>query len=309
MLVSRGVVLSSLAFSIPIPAQPQAAPAPLEFEVASVRPSGPHVPGRIETVFLGGPGTPDPERITATRITLLSILQVAYDVKADQISGPGWLAQECFDIVAKAPPGATREQTNAMLRSLLADRFKLMLHREKRDFPAWDLVVAKGGSKLKETAYPDAKQPGPGEGVPAMALPLDQDGFPKFPPGQRGGAGRNVNGVTHAAYQSLPISDLIAALSISLATRDGSFSTARIVDKTGLTGKYDFHLEYSVDNSGHPAGALDALPTNADALSVGGGGPTIFTALEKQLGLKLERTKTLLDVLVIDHAEKAPTEN
>lgn len=309
-----GIFLSSLGLAAFAPAQPQPAPkqpaaTPLEFEVASVRPSGPHVQGRIETVFLGGPGTPDPGRITASRITLLYVLQVAYGVEADRISGPGWLAEESYDIAATVPPGATKEQMNLMLQNLLADRFKLMLHREKKEFPAWDLVIAKDGPKLKETTYPDAKQLGPGEGVPAMMLPVDQDGFPKLPPGQRGGAGRNVNGVTHATYQSFSISDLIVPLGYQLAPAGANFSPARIVDRTGLTGRYDFHLEFSGDGSGRPGSAAQLPPASTDDLTVGGGGPTIFTALEKQLGLKLEKTRTLLDVLVIDHAEKVPAEN
>ena len=96
--------------------------------------------------------------------------------------------------------------------------------------------------------------------------------------------------------QSFAISDLMILLGNQLA--------ARIVDKTGLMGRYDFHLEYSVDNSGRPVAAL-----GPDDLSVGGGGPDIFTAFERQLGLKLEKAKESLDVLVIDHLEKTPSEN
>jgi uncharacterized protein (TIGR03435 family) len=279
-------------------AQPQPASPPLAFEAASVRPSGPHVAGRIEGAFQWGPGTADPGRITASRVTLLNVLERAYGVQADQISGPGWLAEEYYDIAAKLAPGATEEQLRLMLQNLLTERFKLALHREKKEFPAWNLVVAKDGSKLKTTGYPDAKL-GPGEGVPLIAVPVDQDGFPKIPPAQHGGAARNINGVTHGTYQAFSVSDLVVMLGFTLATRDGNFSPARIMDKTGLTGKYDFHLEYSVDTTGRPAD---------DDLTVGGG-PSIFTALEKQLGLKLEKTKESLDVLLIEHVEKVPTQN
>jgi len=82
----------------------------------------------------GGPGTADPERITWTGATLNGILIAAYGVKADQIAGPGWLGSQRYDIEAKVPPGATKAQLNMMLQNLLADRFRLALHRETKEF-------------------------------------------------------------------------------------------------------------------------------------------------------------------------------
>lgn len=135
------------------------APDNLMFEVASVK-SAP-VPGNGQGVFFGpargGPGTPDPGQITWSFATLKGMLLTAYDLKNYQVNGPSWLDTERYDVAAKVPAGATKEQVRVMWQNLLRDRFGLALHHESKEFQVEDLVVGKDGSKLKESPEdPDA---------------------------------------------------------------------------------------------------------------------------------------------------------
>src|SRR5580658_7187033 len=142
----------------------------VKFEVASVRPAV-----REEdapTFGRGGPGTSDPERITQQRVPLVSLLVTAYGLDYDQISAPGWVGTELYSVVAKVPPGTTKEQVKLMWQDLLAERFHLKTHLIKKDFPVYELAVAKGGAKLHKS----------GEG------PVKQEaGFPAPPAGQNWG--------------------------------------------------------------------------------------------------------------------------
>ena len=122
------------------------------FEVASIKPSAPTQSGRIMIGMRGGPGTDDPGQMTFTNTSIGDLIQSAYDVKSFQVTGPGWLQTERFDVVAKVPAGTTKEDSRIMLQHLLADRFKLVLHRSTKDASIYALLVAKGGPKLKESA-------------------------------------------------------------------------------------------------------------------------------------------------------------
>src|SRR5271157_2159969 len=163
-------------------------PAPA-FEAASVKPSAPMGMGRMR-ISMGG----DPGRLNYSGVSLRDIIRQAYQLKDYQITGPEWLNTERFDIVAKLPDGAPESQKPLMLQALLAERFKLTVHREKKDLPAYALVVAKGGSKLKEfVETPDDAANGPnagfGPGGPDGAIKVGRgpDGMPKLPAGGRGG--------------------------------------------------------------------------------------------------------------------------
>src|SRR5579862_9137335 len=138
----------------------QVSPAQAKFEVAAVKSVDPNSGAPGSNVMRGGPGTDDPERITLVSVTMKRLLMVAYRVDENQISGPGWLDSQRYAIVAKVPAGSTREQLLVMLQNLLAERFHLALHHEMKDFPAYELVIAKGGLKLKE-ADPAASPPEP----------------------------------------------------------------------------------------------------------------------------------------------------
>src|SRR3954451_10262547 len=111
------------------------------FEVASVKPAPPQSGHMFRIGMSGGPGTPDPGRINFENVSLKNVIMRAYNVKGYQISGPSWLDSERFDITAKVPAGATKEQFQLMLQNLLAERFKLQLHRESKQMPVYALVV------------------------------------------------------------------------------------------------------------------------------------------------------------------------
>ncbi|HTP30807.1 MAG TPA: TIGR03435 family protein, partial [Candidatus Acidoferrales bacterium] len=140
----------------------------MTFEVASVKPAQPPTPDGQGRIFMrgpsGGPGTKDPGRITYPYMTLKNILMTAYNVKNYQINGPSWLDSERFDVTATMPPETTKEQLQVMLQNLLIERFKMSIHREKKELPMYSLVVTKAG-KLKESAAttpaPDADGPPP----------------------------------------------------------------------------------------------------------------------------------------------------
>jgi uncharacterized protein (TIGR03435 family) len=197
------------------------------FEVASVKPSEPQPSGMMRVRMSGGPGTPDPGQLTYTNVSLKNVLATAYEVNDYQISGPNWLDGQRFDIVAKIPQGATKEQFQQMLQNLLAERFKLKLHHETKELPMYALVVGKGGPKLKESVEEDAATPqgaapppppGRDEAAP-VRLKMDADGMPQPPPGM----GRNgvfmmtmfgSGGLrTRMVCKGQPVSSLLGTLS------------------------------------------------------------------------------------------------
>lgn len=268
------------------------------FEVASVRRTPPPEPNA--RVFFGpprgGPGTSSPGQITWTNAALRNILMTAYDVQTFLITAPDWLATERYDIVAKVPAGATKAQVNAMWQNLLKNRFGLVLHHESKELPVDELTVAKGGSKLKETEDPNIEPFTPVAGPPRV----NNDGVQ-----QLNGSGAIVtifpgaNGATaRMVARGLATPDI--------AGRLAGYRRHPVIDKTGLPGKYDFVLEFTLDTTGIPLPA--GFPSAADN-SASDPGSDIASAVEKQLGLKLASTKAKLDVIVVDHAEKTPTEN
>ena len=277
-----------------------AADTRLTFEVASVRPSGPAEPGRGGAARFG---TSDPGQITFRGTPLIEILRTAYGVDFDQISGPAWLYDERYDIVAKLPPGTTQEQSNMMLQNLLVERFMMTLHHAAKDFPAYELTVAKGGPKLKETAGTQAKPAQPGDAP--RNFKTDPNGFPEVPEGTSGMRASMNNGVTRATFRAQPISMLTGQLAATFGTIAGAnrFAMGRLVDNTGLTGKYDFTLEFA----GRLGPGGITLSPSVDAAS--DPAPDIFQALEKQLGLRLAKSTVSKDTLIVDHIEKTPTEN
>jgi len=221
----------------------------------------------------------------------------AFEVPLDQISGSDWvMGQDArFDIVANVPEGATKDQANEMLLNLLKERFHLTFHREKKDFDVYALTVAKGGPRLKDAA--PAFGPPPPLPQPSKTV-LDRDGFPQLPAGRTFAQGAGSNGVNRVTFRMSTPQGLLDMLGFDLGN-------ARTVDKTGLTGKYDFTLVYS--QSGLPGlMGKGGLKVAGDA---GDPAPDLFNAIEKQLGPKLEKSKTQLDVVVIDHMDKTPTEN
>lgn len=268
----------------------------LVFEVASVRPAG--TQGGRGSGLVGGPGSASPDRMTHTRVTIERLLRDAYGVDFDQIQGPDWLFDERYDVVANVPPGTTKEQVPIMLQHLLEDRFGLKLHHVTRDFPVYELTLGKGGARLKENVQPNLQPLRLG----GSQLPTDQDGFPVLPPGTSGMPSVTMNGLTRVTAQAQPLELLLFQLRAQLGhtTSANTFAMGRVLDRTGLTGNYDFKLTYSGDM--RIGGAL-SLPSDPSA------GPSFVEALEQQLGLRLTKSMAPLDVLVIDHVDRIPTEN
>jgi uncharacterized protein (TIGR03435 family) len=216
----------------------------------------------------GGPGTPDPTRATFTRLPLHDLLGWAYGLNSDQISGPPWLTTELYNIVAKIPEGATREDFNVMLRNLLTDRFHLSVHFGKKDVPAYEMTVAKGRLHIKES---DLSAPDPAlgpDGRPASVPLTFKDGFPVLVPGNTPASWKgNVSGRILITARQQSMASIARTLQYAMG------SSCRVVDKTGLTGVYDYHLQYRPD--GDPGPATQGLPAEADFLdSIGEPAPT-----------------------------------
>jgi len=277
------------------------APAKLEFEVASVRAS-PALSGRdalpLGGAQSGGPGTDDPVRIVFSHAPLERIIADAFDLTWDQITGPDSAGQR-YDIVAKVPEGSTAEQAMQMLQNLLVERFHLAYHLQTKVVPGYELTVAAGGSKLKESAA-DPNAPVPAARSDAASM-TDEDGFPVLPPGVRQGM-RAPRGRVLARFGDTSVSEFARWLGARLPpemVREGGgirSVSAPILDKTGLTERYDFTFDY--------AGTVVVSPGILPSIR-----SSVESALVKQLGLKLVEAKIPWDILVIDHVDKTPTEN
>ena len=293
---------------------PRSAPPALSFEVASIKPNN-SGDGRV---LLGN----QPGRFTATNVTVRQLIRNAYQLQDFQITGgPGWLASDHYDIVAKIDAGV-QEQINAargggsvgpaavpgqgptplqlMLRSLLAERFKLATHTETKDSPIYALVVARSdgrlGPQLKKSdtdcaalmaaarARGRAAMPPPGPPPPGESMPC----------GVRIGPGNMAIG-----------SATLAQLANSL----GMFVGRIVLDRTGLEGAYDANLTWTPDQLPQRApGTPGDQPVRINGIDIDPNGPSIFTAVQEQLGLKLDSQRGPVEVLVIDRAEK-PVEN
>jgi uncharacterized protein (TIGR03435 family) len=277
--------------------QPTATPLP-SFEVASIKVNH----SGTSFVRMGGP---DVSRYVASNISAKMLITFAYNMRDFQVSGgPGWINSDKFDINAKVedslaeqmqklPRAQQQDQMRLLLQSLLADRFKLAVSHETKELPIYALVVAKSGSKLKEVPPPDAQA---NSGRPPALPPPSGPNPPPVPPGMfRMMIGRG--GVSTLTASASPISDLVMMLSQQLGRQ--------LVDQTGLKGTYDFTLQWTSD-MGLGGGVLPVAPDSAGANDAGG--TSIFTALQDQLGLRLESTKGPVDTIVVDHIEE-PSEN
>jgi uncharacterized protein (TIGR03435 family) len=247
----------------------------LEFEVATIKPAAAARP-----TAPSGPGTSDPENIRYNYVSVKNLLLRAYGLPMQQIAGPAWIDSDRYDVAAKVPPGTTKDQANVMLQNLLADRFKLAVHRETRELSRYELTVGKNGSKL--TPYvEDAHEP---EREPGKAV-FGKDGFPVPRPGG-------------FAFTMGPGSRKLAGRKNSIAQLAQFFSTdleRPVVDKTGLTGEYDYVLKYMPDSA-----AQSDTPSDA---------PSLVVAVQEQLGLKLESKKGPVEMLIVDSGQRTPTEN
>ena len=267
----------------------------LRFEVASVRAGA--LEGRgPRTSGIPGPNNTDPGRFT-TRNRLLGLVAMAYDVPLSWLVDPDDRLFLQVEIEAKMPATTTREQFSVMLQNLLADRLGIKVHWATRDMDTYTLVVAKGGPKFKP-ASPDSLQPdstqGSGDGSRSGSpIKVEADGFPLPPPGNDAWLGQSPDLKVTMRGHNETVAEIARAISqLSLG--------GALTDATGLTGKYDYTIFWSMQAtmdvvSGRP-------PVEPDGLNV-------FDAIQEQLGLKIEKKKGPVQVLVVDHVEKKPTEN
>lgn len=258
------------------------------FEAASVK-AAPQANPAGRSTMRGGPGTGDPGEITYTNVTLSTVIQRAYDVKAYQVAGPEWIGSKHYSVVAKVPAGATKEQFGIMLQNLLAERFELALHRETKDLPGFELAIGKQRSKLKPSTESDSAGQAGGTSPPKT----DANGYPQLDsPGMammEGVRGRAV--VTFLTARAQPVAALVELLSKEFRQP--------ILDNTGLTGRFDFTLEFAPQ----PPGTLTTAVPVEDA------GADLTSAVEQQLGLKLNGRKVPVEVVVIDRGNPVPTGN
>jgi uncharacterized protein (TIGR03435 family) len=279
MAISGAILLAQApappAATAPTNATPAA--APLAFDAISIHPTK---PGMTTTTSNGITITRSfsratPDGYSVGNGTLKLLIMEAYRVKWDSIvGGPDWIGTTGYDIDAKVtpaadapPPKLTGAQARQMIQSLLADRFKLVVHDETKDAPIYELQIAKSGSKLPEST--------PGDGFAKGIKGPDGNPVPSGYP-MLLGRGRLFG-------QAVSIDSLIDYLKQELERP--------VVDKTGLTGKYDLSLEWTPDSM-----TASDSPTGAS-------GPSLFTAVQEQLGLKLISTHGPVKTLVIDHIE------
>jgi len=300
--ITRMLVLAAATSFAQTPAQLPS------FEVASVKPAGPYVDGSPTGGMVGGPGTGDPGRVSFPRASLSYLLAEAYGAVGDQILGPDWLSspEYRYTVNATIPPNTTKEQFRLMLQNLLAERFHVRLHHDIQNRPGYELVIAAGGTKLKEwTPVANAPDYRPGR---------DANGFPTTPPSGTFFAnssaltpgGSPVFRVVYRDSMAVFCRALGAMINLSNGIRRGP--QARVVDRTGLTGIYEMRLEFA--DGLRPSSAPVDGETGAPVARDPGEAPSIFTAVQKQLGLKLQKVQSVpVDVLVVDSADKVPTDN
>ena len=273
------------AVAIVVPAQEKDA----TFEVASVKPNKSGDSNGMLRMLPGG-------RVSASNMPVRPIITFAYQLAQYQlVGGPGWLTTDRYDLIAKLEgdpgpvfaPGATAPNPMQLaLRNLLEDRFKLKVHRETREMDIYALVMAKPGG-------------GPGPNL----KPTTQDCAAAAAAAQRGAPPPSsaATGVPFCGIQGGPGRIRFGGLPASALAQAFSGPAGRmVVERTGLTGAWDFELNYAAEGRGAPGGA-DAAPADPNA-------PSLFTAIQEQLGLKLESTKGPVEVLVIDSVDR-PSEN
>jgi bla regulator protein blaR1 len=292
LLTVAAPIVFGLQSATPSPATPEAKSTAVDthgYDVASIKPnkSGTNM---VRMMI-------KPEGLSVTGATLQMLIQDAYEVQDFQIVGaPKWVSSDRYDIEAKMDsaqmerlktlsPDERRLETQHMLQALLANRFQLATHGDTKELPGYALVIAKGGSKLHEAkpgdTYPNGIK-GP-DGKPGTGLLII------------GGLGGPVTG------QAISIEGLVRLLSQQLGRT--------VQDETGLKGNYDFTLQWTPDERAGPMSAAQGGGSRPDdAPPADSSGPSVFTAIQEQLGLKLESRKIPVEMVVIDHVEP-PSEN
>ena len=310
------------ALSAQTPAKPQ-------FEVATIKPAPPLDPAKLASGQLNVGVKSDAGRVDIGFFSLADLIRTAYRIKPYQLSGPDWMSSQRWNVTAKIPDGAPADQMPEMLQALLAERFQLVAHRSTTDHAIYALETAKGGPKLKE-AEPDppapeaADAPAGSPGGRGMVFGSGENQVRITP--NAGGRGANISsakygqmkvavaegGAMRMEFSKMKMGDLADMLS--------QFLDRPVMDMTGLTGSYQVALDLSMEDlmkvaraSGFgammgagPGPRADAGRSPGDAASTPGS--SLFTAVQ-QLGLRLDGRKAPVEMIVVDHLEKTPTEN
>ena len=260
----RAIAILTLASAAALPGQ-NVAPA---YEAASVKPNTSD--GRDSGTHSS------PGQIRYDNMTLERLIEQAYGVMPPQVSGPDWLRDTRFDIAAKYPEGAAAADRPLMLRALLEDRFKLAIHREKRELNGYAMVLTKGGFKLH---------------------PVESTGST---------TDHGVNGRTETLAAKGATMERLAALV-------SKYLDALVVDQTGIEGAFNFDLRWSREvlsadrpNGERPNGDRPGAERSSAEPAPA---PSLFDALQQTLGVRLQAQKVSVDVVVVDHAERVPTGN
>ena len=343
LLLAAGAAFGQAAPSAQATAAPQAAADKLEFDVASVRPSALLDMQKLAADMQAGKMPNIGMHLNGLRaefnyVTLRDLIMVAYKVKTYQITGPDWLNSQHFDIVARMPEGSTRDDAPKMLQALLEDRFMVAVHRETQEHQVMALVVGKSGPKMKESPG-DAPPIDEDAELKPGEMKMDTQDGPARMTMNRGGMGATINmgtkgtitwgvdtqtmtlHVTSTKTTMTLLADLLTQLMAQLGGQmSGQMSGAdagsrQVMDMTGLKGNYEVAMDFSMADMVAQARAQAAAGgggagggSSAVASDPGGGGQTVSGAIEK-LGLKLESRKAPVEQLIVDHAEKTPTEN
>jgi uncharacterized protein (TIGR03435 family) len=284
----------------------------LQFDVATVKPSSEQqFMDAIRTGQRPRTGiTVDKGRAEFAYQPLIALIEFAYSVPASELVGPEMLKTERFDIVAKLPAGATDEQAPQMLQALLAARFGLIVHREKKEVQIYALVVGKNGLNPKKikpaTTEEIAPEPQPGDVTQSTPFgkmtrrDVPGKGMVAFIPGM---GTLNVSAPGGGVAERIEMSNLTTSRFVQLLSSDGD---RVVVDKTNLKGSYEASFDISMDGQPQPQG-----PGGGDGGTAVASAPRINPMLQavEQMGLKMEPQKDQVEMIVVDHIEKVPTDN
>jgi uncharacterized protein (TIGR03435 family) len=311
MLLSRISWVSTSLLFVTIAAFGQ---APVTFEVASVKKAEPLNVNAIMAGKMNLGMVIDNAQVNIKSMSIGEMMRVAYKVFPYQVSGPEWVTAERYTVTAKMPAGSTRDQVPEMMQALLAERFKLTFHRETKDQPVYALVVMKGGPKLQESA-PDDAAPAPSGGPAAPQATAPTDGGAQVRVNvssdssgtvQQASPYGNVKFLGRENGMRLECTKMTAR---GMVDQLGRFVERPVIDMTDLKGKYDLTLDVGWGDMMAMARAVGmTLPIQAPPGAMEPGSSAVFTAIQ-QYGLKLDPRKMPIEMLVIDHVEKTPTEN
>jgi len=289
------------------------AQTPLSFEVASVKKAEPLSVNLVMSGKMNLGMVIDNAQVNIKSMSIAELMRVAYKVKPYQVSGPEWLTAERYTITAKMPAGTNRDQVPEMMQALLAERFKLTFHRETKEQSVYALTVMKSGLKLQESAPDDAAASSGGPAVPQAAAPTDGSAQVRVNVTSDSG-GMVQQASPNGNVKFLPREngmrlELTKMNSTGMVDTLGRFVERPVIDMTDLKSRYDLTVDVGWGDMMAMARAVGmTIPMQAPPAAMDPGSSAVFTAIQ-QYGLKLEPRKAPIEMLIVDHVEKTPTDN